>query len=143
MKRFSCSVLHDYGKIYVILHSWTSWQTVPVNNHFLFCMIMGKNYVILHAWTLSIFSESLQDNERYFVLNLKITETFLHLFPWIDDSSFPVEKFLGFIESSLLGEVDIHTFFSLKLSFEAYLIYLKESMFVYSCCLCLLSIVFY
>ncbi|XP_020590599.1 testis-expressed protein 10 homolog [Phalaenopsis equestris] len=46
-----------------------------------------------------------KDDERYLLLNLKITETFLHLFPWINDSPFPIEKFLGFIESSLLGEV--------------------------------------
>ncbi|KAI0504412.1 hypothetical protein KFK09_015364 [Dendrobium nobile] len=46
-----------------------------------------------------------KDDERCFVLNIKIIETFLHLFPWINNSSFPVEKFLGFIKSSLLGEV--------------------------------------
>ncbi|KAG0494528.1 hypothetical protein HPP92_005522 [Vanilla planifolia] len=47
-----------------------------------------------------------KEDERYFILNVKITETFLHLFQWIDDNTFPIEKFLRFIECFLLGKVD-------------------------------------
>lgn len=48
---------------------------------------------------------NMKDYERYFALNVKIAETFLHLFQWIDDRSFPVEKFLEFLESFLLGNI--------------------------------------
>lgn len=54
------------------------------------------------SFPIGQMNHSTSEEERYFSLNVKITEIFLHLFQWIKGSSFPIEKFLGFIESLLV-----------------------------------------
>lgn len=49
-----------------------------------------------------------KEDEKYFTLNVSITETFLHLSEWINDGSFVTDKFLGFIGNLLLGQAGTH-----------------------------------
>ncbi|XP_038984219.1 testis-expressed protein 10 isoform X2 [Phoenix dactylifera] len=46
-----------------------------------------------------------KEDDRYFTLNVGITEIFLHLSEWINDGTLATEKFLEFIENFLLGQV--------------------------------------
>ncbi|KAJ0986774.1 hypothetical protein J5N97_005130 [Dioscorea zingiberensis] len=51
-----------------------------------------------------MYHSSEKEGERFFILNLGITEIFLHLIDWIDDP-YLFEKFLHFIETFLLKQV--------------------------------------
>lgn len=48
---------------------------------------------------------SVKEDDRYFILNIVITEIFLHLRGWICPSANVFEKFLEFIENALLGTI--------------------------------------
>ncbi|TYG54114.1 hypothetical protein ES288_D09G163000v1 [Gossypium darwinii] len=48
---------------------------------------------------------SVKEDDRYFILNIVITEIFLHLREWICPSANVFEKFLEFIENALLGTI--------------------------------------
>ncbi|XVF07548.1 hypothetical protein REPUB_Repub06bG0148500 [Reevesia pubescens] len=48
---------------------------------------------------------SVKEDDRYFILNIVITEIFLHLREWICPSANLFEKFLEFIENALLGKI--------------------------------------
>ncbi|XVE75869.1 hypothetical protein DITRI_Ditri12bG0126200 [Diplodiscus trichospermus] len=48
---------------------------------------------------------SVKEDDRYFILNMVITEIFLHLHDWICLSANVFEKFLEFIENALLGKI--------------------------------------
>ncbi|KHG03996.1 Testis-expressed sequence 10 [Gossypium arboreum] len=50
-------------------------------------------------------SIDIAEDDRYFILNIVITEIFLHLRGWICPSANLFEKFLEFIENALLGTV--------------------------------------
>ncbi|MBA0615680.1 hypothetical protein Godav_015799 [Gossypium davidsonii] len=50
-------------------------------------------------------SIDIAEDDRYFILNIVITEIFLHLREWICPSANVFEKFLEFIENALLGTV--------------------------------------
>ncbi|XP_010927983.1 uncharacterized protein [Elaeis guineensis] len=49
-----------------------------------------------------------KEDDRYFTLNVTITEIFLHLSEWINDGTLATEKFLEFIENVLLGQAGTH-----------------------------------
>ncbi|XP_022766966.1 uncharacterized protein LOC111311659 isoform X2 [Durio zibethinus] len=48
---------------------------------------------------------SVKEDDRYFILNIVITEIFLHFHEWICPSADVFEKFLEFIENALLGKI--------------------------------------
>ncbi|XVF76107.1 hypothetical protein PTKIN_Ptkin13bG0239200 [Pterospermum kingtungense] len=48
---------------------------------------------------------SVKEDDRYFILNIVMTEIFLHLRDWICPSANVFEKFLEFIENALLGKI--------------------------------------
>ncbi|KAH1030262.1 hypothetical protein J1N35_046091 [Gossypium stocksii] len=48
---------------------------------------------------------SVKEDDRYFILNIVITDIFLHLREWICPSANVFEKFLEFIENALLGTI--------------------------------------
>ncbi|KAK1292068.1 hypothetical protein QJS10_CPB17g01736 [Acorus calamus] len=52
-----------------------------------------------------IHNSSEMIDDRYFILNVKITEIFFHMSKWIDDDASLMERFLIFIENALAGQI--------------------------------------
>ncbi|KAK1278529.1 hypothetical protein QJS04_geneDACA022239 [Acorus gramineus] len=67
-----------------------------------------------------IHNSSEMIDDRYFILNVKITEIFFHMSKWIDDDASLMERFLIFIENALAGQI-CNNVRSLKMLQENYL----------------------
>ncbi|KAJ6821652.1 uncharacterized protein M6B38_391920 [Iris pallida] len=81
---FPLSNGHNLMRSTILMHLKNLWELFPI----------GK----MHPSTE-------KEDEKYFTLNVRIVEIFLHLIEMLDDTKVPITKFLEFVESLLLWQV--------------------------------------